>query len=78
MKALLCKEHGLPETLVVDEVANPTPGKNQVELDVKAAAGFEAVQVLNGKRKISDVANEGMRGAVVAGTSTALVAYLFG
>ena len=23
---------------MVDEVANPTPGKNQVELDVKAAA----------------------------------------
>ena len=43
-----------------------------------AAAGFEAIQVLHGKRKISDVANEGMRGAVVAGTSTALVAYLFG
>ena len=38
MKALLCKEHGLPETLVVDEVANPTPGKNKVVLDVKAAA----------------------------------------
>ncbi|HCS29493.1 MAG TPA: NADPH:quinone oxidoreductase, partial [Spongiibacteraceae bacterium] len=38
MKALLCKEFGPPEKLVVDEVADPTPGKNQVVLDVKAAA----------------------------------------
>ena len=38
MKALLCKQHGLPETLVVEEVADLEPGKGQVVLDVKAAA----------------------------------------
>lgn len=38
MKALLCKEHGPPEKLVVEEVADPKPGKKQVVLDVEAAS----------------------------------------
>ena len=42
------------------------------------AAGFEAIQVLNGKKEISDVGREGIKAATVAGTSTVLVAYLFG
>ncbi|WP_372780271.1 NADPH:quinone oxidoreductase family protein [Litorivivens sp.] len=38
MKALLCKEHGLPEKLVVEEVADLEAAKGQVVLEVKAAA----------------------------------------
>jgi len=43
-----------------------------------AAAGFEAIQVLRGKKELSAGAPEGLKGAFVAGTSTALVAYFFG
>jgi NADPH:quinone reductase len=38
MKALLCKAWGAPETLMVEEVADPQPGKGQVVIDVKAAS----------------------------------------
>ena len=37
MRALLCKAHGLPETLVVEELPTPAPGPGQVLVDVKAA-----------------------------------------
>ena len=37
MRALLCKAHGLPETLVVDELPTPSPGPGQMLVDVKAA-----------------------------------------
>ena len=37
MKALLCKEHGPPEKLVVEEVPSPEPGKGEVRVSVKAA-----------------------------------------
>ncbi|MES2919794.1 MAG: NADPH:quinone oxidoreductase family protein [Pseudomonadota bacterium] len=36
MKAVLCKQHGLPETLVVEELASPAPGPKQVLIAVKA------------------------------------------
>jgi NADPH2:quinone reductase len=36
MKAVLCRQHGLPETLVVEEVASPVPGPKQVLISVKA------------------------------------------
>jgi NADPH2:quinone reductase len=36
MKAVLCKTHGLPETLVVEEVPTPVPGPKQVLISVKA------------------------------------------
>jgi NADPH:quinone reductase len=38
MKAVLSKTPGGPETLVVEEVAVPTPGKGQVLIEVKACA----------------------------------------
>ncbi len=38
MKALLCKQHGMPETLVVEEVADLAPGPDEVVVDVHAAA----------------------------------------
>ncbi len=37
MKAVRCVEHGLPEKLVVDDIALPEPGKGQVRLKVHAA-----------------------------------------
>ena len=37
MKAVLCVEHGMPEKLVVQEVATPEPGKGQVRVRVHAA-----------------------------------------
>ncbi|HEX6591365.1 MAG TPA: NADPH:quinone oxidoreductase family protein [Moraxellaceae bacterium] len=36
MKAVLCKQHGLPETLVVEDIASPVPGPKQVLISVKA------------------------------------------
>ncbi|MDF2445379.1 MAG: Quinone oxidoreductase [Moraxellaceae bacterium] len=36
MKAVLCKQHGLPETLVVEDVPSPVPGPKQVLIAVKA------------------------------------------
>lgn len=38
MKALLCKQHGLPETLTVEEVDDLVPGDDEVIVDVHAAA----------------------------------------
>lgn len=37
MKAILCKEYGPPETLAIEEVPSPKPGKGQVVISVKAA-----------------------------------------
>lgn len=37
MKALLCKEHGPPENLVLEEVETPDPGKGEVRVKVAAA-----------------------------------------
>ena len=38
MKALLCKQHGLPETLVVEDIPDLEPGEDEVVVDVHAAA----------------------------------------
>ena len=38
MKAVLCKEYGPPESLVVEDIAPPTAGKGEVVLEVHAAA----------------------------------------
>lgn len=37
MRALLCKAHGLPETLSIEVLSSPAPGPGQVLIDVKAA-----------------------------------------
>jgi len=37
MKAVICKVHGPPESLVVEEIPPPTPGKGQAVVSVKAA-----------------------------------------
>jgi NADPH2:quinone reductase len=38
MKAVLCKTHGPPETLVVEELPDPTPGPGEVVVDVAFAS----------------------------------------
>jgi NADPH2:quinone reductase len=38
MRAVLCKEFGPPESLVLEEVGDPQPGPGQVVLDVRACA----------------------------------------
>ena len=37
MKAVLCKDWGLPETLVVEEVPSPVAGPGEVLIEVHAA-----------------------------------------
>lgn len=50
MKALLCKRHGLPDTLVVEEVPDPVPGEGEVVVDVKAAGvNFPDVLIIQNK-----------------------------
>ncbi|MCU1455166.1 MAG: Alcohol dehydrogenase zinc-binding domain protein [Acidimicrobiales bacterium] len=38
MRAIVCKEYGPPEGLLLEEVPEPTPGPGEVVLDVKACA----------------------------------------
>jgi NADPH2:quinone reductase len=38
MRAVVCKQFGPPEKLVIEEVAAPTPGPGEVLIDVQAAA----------------------------------------
>ena len=38
MRAVLCKAYGPPESLVVEEIDEPTAGPGQIVVDVKACA----------------------------------------
>ena len=50
MKAVLCKELGLPEKLVVEEVPSLEPGRGQVVVSVKAAGvNFPDTLIIQGK-----------------------------
>ncbi len=50
MKAVLCKELGPPEKLVVEQVPSPRPGKGQVVVSVKAAGvNFPDTLIIQGK-----------------------------
>jgi NADPH2:quinone reductase len=50
MKAVLCKELGPPEKLVVEDVPSPRPGKGQVVVSVKAAGvNFPDTLIIQGK-----------------------------
>ena len=46
MRALVCKEYGPPESLVIEEHDDPVPGEGQVLVDV-AAAGINFPDVLS-------------------------------
>ena len=50
MKAVVCKQWGGPETLVLEEVASPRPAAGEVVVDVKAAGvNFPDVLIIQGK-----------------------------
>lgn len=46
MRALVCKEYGPPESMVIEELDDPVPGKGQILVDV-AAAGINFPDVLS-------------------------------
>lgn len=50
MKAVLCKEYGLPEDLVVEEVESPRAGRGEVVIKVKACGvSFPDTLIIQGK-----------------------------
>ena len=50
MKALMCNQHGLPDTLVYEEVPDPTPAAGEVIIDMKAAGvNFPDVLIIQNK-----------------------------
>lgn len=50
MKAILCKEYGPPEKLVIEEVPTPAPQKGQVLIEVHSAAvNFPDVLIIENK-----------------------------
>jgi NADPH2:quinone reductase len=50
MRAVLCKEYGPPESLVVEDLPSPKPGKGQVVLSVKACGvNFPDVLIIQNK-----------------------------
>src|SRR5688572_25235750 len=50
MKAVLCKQYGPPESLVIEDVPSPTPGPGEVVVSVKAASvNFPDVLIIQDK-----------------------------
>ena len=50
MKAVLCKQYGPPESLVIEELASPQPGPGEVVVSVKAASvNFPDVLIIQNK-----------------------------
>src|SRR6185369_7311605 len=50
MKAVLCKQFGPPESLVVEELPSPTAGAGEVVVSVKAASlNFPDVLIIQNK-----------------------------
>ena len=53
MKAVLCKAYGPPESLVVEDVASPTPGPGEAVITVKAASvNFPDVLIIENKYQL--------------------------
>ena len=53
MKAVLCKEYGPPESLVVEDVPSPTPGPGDVIISAKAASvNFPDVLIIQNKYQV--------------------------
>src|ERR1044072_7448825 len=50
MKAVLCKQYGPPESLVIEELPSPKPGSGEVVMTVKAASvNFPDVLIIQNK-----------------------------
>src|SRR5919204_1090433 len=50
MKAVLCKQYGPPDALVIEELASPQPGPGEVVVSVKAASvNFPDVLIIQNK-----------------------------
>ncbi len=53
MRALVCKEYGTPDKLVVEEIEDPVPGEGQILVAVKAAGiNFGDVLTIAGKYQV--------------------------
>jgi NADPH:quinone reductase len=53
MRAVICRNYGPPEDLVVDDVPDPTPGPGQLVVQVRAAAvNFPDVLLIAGKYQV--------------------------
>jgi NADPH:quinone reductase len=53
MRAILCKAYGPPESLVIEEVASPTPGPGEVVISVKASGvNFPDVLIIQNKYQV--------------------------
>ncbi len=53
MRALICKEYGPPESLVIDEWDDPVPADNEILIDVKAAGlNFADVLMIAGEYQV--------------------------
>ena len=78
MRAVLCKQFGPPEDLVIDEVADPTPGPGEVLIEVKAApVTFPDTLMLEDKYQFKAELPY-IPGGEVAGTVTAIGADVTG
>ena len=72
MKAVVCKEHGPPESLVIEDVPDPEPGPNEVVIDIEAASvNFPDVLIIQGKYQMQP-ALPFSPGSEVAGTISAV------
>jgi NADPH:quinone reductase len=53
MRALVCRNYGPPEDLVVEDIFDPTPGPGQLVVRVHAAAvNFPDVLMIEGKYQV--------------------------
>ena len=53
MKAVLCKEYGPPESLVLEDIPSPVPGPGEVVVSVKAASvNFPDVLIIQNKYQV--------------------------
>src|SRR5215203_5404433 len=53
MKAVLCKQYGPPETLVVEDVSSPVPGPGEVVVTMHAASvNFPDVLIIQNKYQV--------------------------
>ncbi|MCP4299876.1 MAG: NADPH:quinone oxidoreductase family protein [Gammaproteobacteria bacterium] len=53
MRALVCKEYGPPESMVIEERDDPVPGEGQILVDIKAAGiNFPDVLSIAGKYQV--------------------------